>query len=132
MKRRRNVRRRNGTAPSCPAPNRRRRVGGAETAAPKCPSPGFYSPKQCFLFFVTFKRSSFSHNSNNFVGRKLRIGIYNAIRNVNILELKNKFETKCFSVPTQMPQHDKIIKPFRLNGCKNLRKVAGVPDQIIQ
>ena len=31
MKRRRNVRRRNGTAPSCLAPNRRRRVGGAET-----------------------------------------------------------------------------------------------------
>ena len=30
MKRRRNVRRRNSTAPSCPAPNRWRRVGGAE------------------------------------------------------------------------------------------------------
>ena len=34
MKRRRNVRRRNGTAPSCPAPNRRRRNGGAEMSLP--------------------------------------------------------------------------------------------------
>ena len=34
MKRRRNVRRRNGTAPSCPAPSRRRRNGGAKMSLP--------------------------------------------------------------------------------------------------
>ena len=35
MKRRRNVRCRNGTVPSCLAPSRRRRNGGAEMALPR-------------------------------------------------------------------------------------------------
>ena len=44
MKRRRNVRRRNGTAPSCPAPNRRRRNGGAEMALPRQRASGTGRP----------------------------------------------------------------------------------------
>ena len=46
MKRRRNVRRQNGTTPSSSAPNRWRRVGGAETAVPKCPSPSLICSKE--------------------------------------------------------------------------------------